>query len=167
MTISPVTPSALWKRMTTEQRRRAAAALYANTEAKSEQQQAVQLIAKHLKFRPKTVNGLDADKKARYLATVPEIPEEMTARLLVVYHLAEQRPMMGAFLDAAGIRNEDGMIEEEAIAPDPATVREAAARIARTYPAADVALYLATLFWQDPGAWATLADVPELSALPT
>jgi hypothetical protein len=167
MAIPAITPSPLWKRMTTEQRRRAAAALYASAEAKSEQQQAVQLIAKHLKFRPKTVNGLDADKKARYLATVLEIPDELAARLLVVYHLAEQRPMMGAFLDAAGIRNENGMIEEEATAPDPATVREAARTIARTYPAADVALYLATLFWQDPGAWATLADVPELSALPT
>src|SRR5687768_2728098 len=104
-----LTPSRLWKRMTTDQRRRAAAALYATAEAKSEQQQAAALIAKHLKFRPKSVNALDADKKARYLATVPEIPDEVAARLLVVYHLAEQRPMMGAFLDAAGISHEDGM----------------------------------------------------------
>ena len=150
--------------MTTEQRRRAAAALYATDEAKSEQQQSVGLIAKHLKFRPKTANALDAEKKARYLATVPEIPEDVAARLLVLYHLAEQRPMMGAFLDAAGIPHDNGSIEEDAAAPDPAKVREAAAKIGRTYPAADVGLYLATLFWQDPGAWAALADVPELSS---
>ena len=153
--------------MTAEQRRRAAAALYATDEAKSEQQQAVQLIAKHLKFRPKTVNALDADKKARYLANVPEIPEEVAARLLVLYHLAEQRPMMGAFLDAAGIPHDNGSIEEDAAAPDPTKIREAAATIGRTFPAPDVALYLATLFWQDPAAWAALADVSELGALPT
>jgi hypothetical protein len=152
--------------MTTEQRRRAAAALYGEGEAKSEQQQATQLIAKHLKFRPKTVNGLDADRKARYLATVPEIPDEVAARLLVLYHLAEQRPMMGAFLDAAGIRHDDGLIQEETVAPDPATVREAVATIARTYPAPDVALYLATLLWQDPEAWSALGDVPEPGAAP-
>lgn len=150
--------------MTAEQRRRAAAALYATDEAKSEQQQAVQLIAKHLKFRPKTVNALDADKKARYLANVPEIPEDVAARLLVLYHLAEQRPMMGAFLDAAGIPHDNGSIEEDAAAPDPTKIREAAATIGRTYPAPDVALYLATLFWQDPAAWAALGDVPELGA---
>jgi hypothetical protein len=147
--------------MTPEQRRRAAAALYATADAKSEHQQAVQLIAKHLKFRPKTVSSLDAGKKARYLASVPEMPEEMAARLLVVYHLAEQRPMMGAFLDAAGVRHDNGMIEEDATPPDAARVRDAAETIGRTYPAADVSLYLATLYWQDPGAWSALADVSE------
>ena len=164
MSTPPVAPSRLWKRMTADQRRRAASALYGAGEAKSEQQQAVQLIANHLKFRPKTVNALDADKKARYLASVPEIPDEVAVRLLVLYHLAEQRPMMSAFLDAAGIRHEDGTIEEEAVAPDAAKVRAAAATIGRTYPAADVSLYLATLFWQDPAAWGALGDVPELGA---
>ena len=46
MTTPPPTPSRLWKRMTADQRRRAAAALYGNPEAKSEQQQAAELIAK-------------------------------------------------------------------------------------------------------------------------
>jgi hypothetical protein len=158
----PLTPSRLWKRMSAEQRRRAATALYGNPEARSEQQQGAQLIAKHLKFRPKSVGSLDADKKARYLANVPEVPEDLAARLLVLYHLAEQRPMMTAFLDAAGIKHENGMIEDDAFAPDEAKVRAAATTIARAYPQDDVALYLTTLFWQDPAAWAALADAPEL-----
>jgi len=41
--------------------------------------------------------------------------------------------MMGAFLDALGITHENGLIQEDAIAPDPAKM--AAAAIARDYPA--------------------------------
>ena len=42
----------------------------------------------------------------------------MAARALIVYHLAEQRPMMGAFLDALGIAHENGLIQEDAAKPD-------------------------------------------------
>jgi hypothetical protein len=153
-----LTPSRLWKRMTAEQRRRAAAALWGTAEAKAEQQQAAAAIAKQLKFRPQSVKTLDADRKARYLASVPDVGEELAARLLVLYHLAEQRPMMGAFLDAAGIKHDNGMIEEENVSPDPEKVKAAAAAIAGAYPAEDVSLYLATLLWQDPTAWVALAD---------
>ncbi len=147
--------------MTPEQRRRAAAALWRQADAISDQRQAAGLIAKQMKLRPKTVSGLDDEHKARYFAIVPDLPEELAARMLVVYHLAEQRPMMGAFLDAAGIAHENGMIQEDAPPPDPARTAAAAAVIARTYPAHDVWLYLNTLLWQDPGAWGALQGVPE------
>ena len=145
--------------MTPEQRHRAASALWGEDEATSEQMQAVLLIAKKMKFRPKTAMGLDDQRKARYLASVPDPPEDLAARLLVVYHLAEQRPMMGAFLDALGIAHENGVIQGDAGTPDPAKMAAAAAAIAREYPAPDVALYLNTLLWQDPAAWAALQGV--------
>jgi hypothetical protein len=148
--------------MTPEQRHRAASALWGEDEATSDQMQAALLIAKKMKFRPKTVVGLDAEHKARYLASVPDPPEDLAARLLVVYHLAEQRPMMGAFLDALGIAHENGLIREDAGTPDPAKMASAAAAIAREYPAHDVALYLNTLLWQDPAAWGSLQGVPEV-----
>ena len=40
-------------------------------------------------------------------------------------------------------------------------LREAAAAIASTYPAEDVALYLTTLVWQDYETWGALADAPK------
>ena len=106
--------------MTPEQRLRAARALWAEPDAAGDQAQAAGLIAQQLKFRPKTVAGLDKDKKARYLTSVPNPPEELAARLLVLYHLAEQRPMMSAFLDAAGIAHDNGLIAEDATPPDAA-----------------------------------------------
>ena len=160
-----MTPSRLWKLMTAEQRRRAASALWNADEAKNEQTQAVQLIAKQMKLRPKTALGLDTDRKARYLAGVPDLPEEIAARLLVLYHVAEQRPMMGVFLDAVGIAHDNGLIEDDAPTPDPAKIAAAAAAIARKYPAPDVALYLNTLLWQDP-VWAPLQGMPEVTAAP-
>src|SRR5436309_15670976 len=114
-----MTPTRLWKQMTAEQRRGATSALWAAEDATNEQMQAALLIAKQMKFRPKTVMGLDDDRKARYLASMPDLPEELAARMLVLYHLAEQRPMMGAFLDALGITHDNGLIQEDAVTPDP------------------------------------------------
>jgi hypothetical protein len=149
--------------MTAEQRLAAAQALFHDDEAKDDQAQAALLIAQQLKFRVKTVNGLDVDRKARYLAAVPSLPEPIAARALVQYHLAAQRPMMGAFLDVLGITHEDGLIHEEAVAPDPEKIPAAAAAIAKDYPARDVAVYLNTLLFQDPTAWAALNGLPQLS----
>ena len=164
--MTPLTPSRLWKHMTADQRRRAASALWHAEEAASEQTQAAALIAKHMKFRPKTVHGLDREQKARYLANVPDPSDELAARLLIVYHLAEQRPMMGAFLDALGIAHDNGVIHDDAVAPDQAKIAPAAAAIAREYPAPDVALYLKTLLWQDPASWGPLQDVPAVAGGP-
>ena len=105
--------------------------------------------------------GLDKDKQARYLTNVANVSDELAAKLLVVYHLAEQKPMMSAFLDAIGIEHEDGLIDNDAGAADPARVAGAAAAIATSYPAEDVALYLNTLLWQDPKTWGGLAGLPE------
>ena len=164
MMIDPVpSPSRLWKRMTAEQRLHAAQALWREPEAAAEQRQAAQLIAQQRKFRLKTVLGLDDDRKARYLATLPDLADTLASRVLVLYHLAEQRPMMGAFLDALGIAHENGLIHEDAVAPDPAKMTAAVAAITASYPSDDVALYLNTLLCQDPGSWGALRTVPEVA----
>jgi hypothetical protein len=158
-----ITPSRLWKQMTAEQRRQAAAALWGADEATNERAQAAALIAKQMKFRPKSVNALDADRKARYLASVPDVPDELAARILIVYHLAAQRPMMGAFLDALGIAHDNGLIGDNATAPDAGKIPAAAAAIGKQFPPVDVFVYLNTLVWQDPGAWGALEHVPEVA----
>ena len=155
--MTDMTPTAgrLWKQMTFEQRHRAALAFWRDETVAAEQAQAVQLIAKHSKFRPKTVAGLDAEGKARHLAGVP-LPDDLATRLLVVYHLAAQRPMMGAFLDALGVAHENGLIQEGHATPDPAKLGPAVAALAGAYPEADVSIYLNTLLCHDPETWAAL-----------
>ena len=159
MTETALTPARLWKRMTPGQRQRVARALWSDESAADDQIQAALLISQQKKFRPKTVIGLDEERKTRHLASLPSLPDTLAARALVIYHLAEQRPMMGAFLDALGIAHENGLIQEDDVRPDKTKVAPAAAAIGKQYPAEDVSLYLSTLLCQDPETWGALRDI--------
>ena len=161
MTSHALTPSRLWKRLSGDRRMQAARSFWRDEEATNEQLQAVLLISQQKKFRAKTVVGLDEERKARHLATLAALPDALAARALVAYHLAEQRPLMGAFLDALGIAHENGVIQAETIAPDPEKLKPAATALAVQFPADDVSLYFNTLLCQDPETWKLLADVPE------
>jgi hypothetical protein len=155
-------PSQLWKTLPPERKLQAAEAFWSDQEGGLEQAEAVALIAQKIKFRAKSVIAMPAEKRARHLASFPNVSELVAARLLVAYHLAHQRPMMGAFLDAVGIAHEDGMIaDEELKAPPAEALRKAATTIAGQFPADDVALYVSTLLWQDPDTWGALAEAPE------
>jgi hypothetical protein len=161
-TDTTLTPSRLWKKMSLEQRQRAARAFWDDEEGTNDQVQAALLIAQQKKFRPKTVIGLDVDRKARHLASLVTLPDTIVARALIAYHLAEQRPMMGAFLDALGIAHENGLIQQEDAKPEASKVALAAAALASKFPHGDVQLYLDTLLSQDPETWIALRDVPAL-----
>src|SRR5438034_7593756 len=159
MTEPTLTPSRFWKHLTLDQRTRIARAFWSDEEATDDQVQAAMLIAQQKKFRPKTVVGLDVERKAKHLASIVALPESLAARALVTYHLADQRPMMGAFLDALGIAHDNGLIKDDSAKPDASQIAAAAAQIAKQYPAEDVRLYLSTLLCQDPETWGALRDV--------
>ncbi len=144
----------------TAARRLEAAELFWRDEQSTEQQvEAVTAIASHMKFRPKSVVSLPLDRKARYLSALPAIADTIAARALVNYHLAQQRPMMGAFLDSLGIAHENGLIADETLAkPDAEKLKAAAADLAAKFPPEDVSLYLSTLVSQDPDTWGDLAE---------
>jgi len=157
-------PARLWRLMPLEPRASAAAAFWRDEQAALEQAEAVALIARQIKFRPKSVLALPVEKKAKHLATMAQVSDVLAARLLVAYHLEHQRPMMGAFLDALGIAHEDGLIKDESPkAPDAETLDRGVAALAAAYPKADVARYFWTLLWQDPETWGGLQGRPELA----
>jgi hypothetical protein len=162
MTESTLTPSRLWRRMSADQRLRAARAFWAEEEAADEQVQAVMLIAQQKKFRPKFVLGLDDERRSKHLATMLNLPEVLAARALVVYHLAEQREMMGTFLDALGLKHDNGLIEDDNAKPEAEKVAPAVAAISEKYPSEDVSLYLTTLVCQDPETWGELRTLPQV-----
>src|SRR4051794_3895640 len=106
-------PSRIWKSLPAERRTEAARFFWGDEQSTDQQLEAVVAIAGHMKFRPKSVITLPADKKIRYLTTLPNVSDSIAARALVSYHLESQRPMMSAFLDALGIAHENGLISEE------------------------------------------------------
>ena len=88
------------------------------------------------------------------------MPDVLAARLLVSYHLAHQRPMMAAFLDALGIAHDNGLITERARAAAQSATDKLAAgakALAAAYPPTTCSCYFATLLAQDPDTWAGLA----------
>jgi hypothetical protein len=164
--LSNFRPSRLWKRMPLEHRIDAADLFWQDEHSADQQIEAVSAIATHMKFRPKSVLSLAPERRAKYLATLPAMTDTIAARALVNYHLARQRPMMGAFLDLLGIAHEEGLISDEsAVKPEPAKVQEAAKALAEKYPQDEVVLYFATLVSQDPETWQALVDVVESANL--
>ncbi len=157
-------PAKLWRTMPTPLKTAAATAFWADENAALEQAEAIALIARQIKFRPRSVQSLSTDRRAKYLAGLPQVSDLLAARLLVVYHLEYQRPMMGAFLDALGITHVNGLIEDETPkAPTPEQINAAADTLSAAYPKGDVGRYFWTLLWQDPDTWGALVDRPELA----
>lgn len=148
--------------MTSDQRLRAARAFWADEQAADEHVQATLLIAQTKKFRPKFVIGLDDERRAKHLATLASLPEVLAARCLVVYHLTEQREMMGVFLDNLGLTHENGIIGDDDAKPAAEKIGPAVEAIAGKYPAEDVSLYLTTLLCQDPDTWDELGKLPQI-----
>jgi hypothetical protein len=158
MTEQTLTPSKLWKHMTADQRLKAARAFWLDEEATDDQLQAVLVIAQHKKFRPKFILSLDTERKAKHLSSLLALPDTLAARALIIYHLADQREMMGDFLDALGITHENGLIQDDGVKPDPEKIQPAVAALHAKYPAEDVSLYLQTLVCQDPETWSALRE---------
>jgi hypothetical protein len=166
MALDDVRPVRLWRSLSSDARVAAAAAFWRDEQAQLEHAEAVTLIARQIKFRPKSVMTLPVEKKARHLAGMAHVSDLLAARLLIAYHLDQQRPMMGAFLDALGIAHEEGLITEESpTAPPAEKLDEAVKALAAQYAKEDVSRYFWTLLWQDPETWGGLEGRPEL-ALP-
>ena len=160
----PVRPSALWKQMPIDTRVRAADAFWQDENGIEQQMEAVVAIARKLKFRPKSVQQQPLERRSKQLAHLADVSEAVATRALIAYHLVEERPMMGAFLDAMGIAHENGLITAEDLpAPAAEKMAAAAATIAGQYPADRVALYLNTLLTQDPDTWSALDGLPQLN----
>ena len=155
-----LTPALIWREMAAARRLAAAVPFWSDEDSVQQQVEAVQAIAHQLHFRPQSVVKLAPEKLARHLASVHKVSENLAARLLVVYHLTRQRPMLEAFLDHLGIAHEHGLIAEDgAHTPAPGALQAAVDAIRGRFPSEDVRLYLRTLAAQDPETWGGLAPI--------
>lgn len=104
-------------------------------------------LAKSLHFRDETMKKLPAGKKAELLAArlaSSEFEPHFEAALLT-YHVLERGELMGAFLDAWGIRHKEGSIEDdEYTVPSREKVESAVAELGERFAKDDVLLYVAT-----------------------
>jgi hypothetical protein len=155
----PARPAQIWKSLPSETRLAAAEAFWADTgtEVAAQQIEAVVMLARRLNFRPKSMQAMPSDRRARHLANITDVSDALASRALIAYHFARQRPLMAAFLDALGIAHENGLITAEQVDP-PAADRIAAAlgTVRAAFPSPDVDLYSRTLVSLDGETWANL-----------
>ena len=145
--------------MSAEQRLAAADAFWREDQADVQVQHAdaILSIAKRLNFRAKSVQALPVERRARFLAQLPDISDAVATRALISYHFTAKRDLMAAFLDALGIAHENGLIGEESVTPPTRDqLVGAIAKLRSAFPAADADLYLRTLVTLDGDTWAEL-----------
>jgi hypothetical protein len=151
----------LWKKLEREERLAATTAFWAEP-TREVFGTAVEKIAQSRHMRPQTVLKMSEAERASALAGILDPGEPLAASLLVSLHLSQRRPLLGAYLDALGLPHEDGVLGEEADAGPPVTAdaaRSAADTIRETHPAHHIAVYLNTLWLQDPERWSCLAEL--------
>jgi hypothetical protein len=160
-------PARLWKGLSEERRLAAASAFWSDEQGVAEQAEMIGVIARQINFRPKSVLSLPLERKARLLARSAQVSDLVAARALVSYHLAHQRPMMKAFLDALGLPHEDGLLNNDIQPPDAEKLQQAGRHLFETFPADDVRLYFTTLLLQDPETWSGLEQVLDSTSQPS
>ncbi len=155
-------PLAVWDLMTDDEKKQAAAALWANADRES--RMAVEMmIAKEMKFRPQSVRKLSAEKVAPRLARLAvEMPATAFFQFLFHFHMAEGRELMVEYLDAVGLPHKEGVLDlpDDAEAP----TAEAAAGPARDIIAKhgrEALVYLGTLAVADAEFWDGMLPVLE------
>ncbi len=145
--------------MAREKRVLAADAFWRDTEEGADAQhvEAIVALAQRLKFRPKSIQGLPVDRRARQLAGLADVSDGIATRALIAYHFAHARPLMSAFLDAAGLAHDNGLITGEPKAPSAEQLKSAVEAVRESFGADDVDLYLNTLVVLDADTWGGLS----------
>ncbi len=153
------TSTRVWKRLDREERLAAARAFFEEP-PREVLGTALSALVKARHLRPQVARNLPPEQQASLLASVLEPGEIVAASLLVALHLSSRRPLLRAFLDAAGLAHEEGVLKEEG--PQEAVseerVRAGLAALA-TFPPQEVETYLNTLWLQDPERWHALEAV--------
>ena len=155
-----MSPAEIWKQLPNDVRVAAADAFWRDDQSQDIEMQhaeAVMILARRLNFRPKSLQALPIERRAKQLAQLNDVSDAIATRALIAFHFAARRPLMGAFLDALGISHDQGLITAEQVTPPAREALQAAAeRLKGSFPDADVALYLRTLSALDGDTWAGL-----------
>ena len=154
----------IWKRLGRDDRLAAARHFFAQPPAES-YGSAIAAIVSARHARPQVVRSMPPEEQARALASVNDLGEAVASSLLVALHLGERRAMLAAFLDAAGVPHQDGILNDEG---DMEPLSEEAARagmqaLLRQFTREQVEVYFNTLWLQDPVRWRVLQRAMEWS----
>lgn len=136
---------------------------YLQTETREAFRTAIQQIAAQRKFRPQFIQQKSRTQQAAWLAENLRIKmfDGVTEQLLQLWLLKGKTEMLGAFLDAAGVKHEKGQVDD---LPEDLTAEQVAAGIdamLKDNSGEQVAVYLTLFQGQRPGGWSAVAEALE------
>jgi hypothetical protein len=155
------TATRLWRRLPREDRLEASEAFWMEppTEALGA---ALVAIVKARRMRPQAARALSDAAKKEALASILDPGDVVVGSLLVALHLKKRREILVAFLDAAKVPHENGLIDEKDTGdPIPDERVKAAVAALKGFPKGQSELYLNILWLQDPGRWGKLPELAE------
>ena len=117
-------------------------------------------VAKVLHFRPQAIRNLPMAQRARRARAIllSRKNSELCYELFGSYLIKERRELVTGFLDATGVKHEQGMIEDlDHNLPSAAALDAALGELDGKFPPEDVTLYLSMCAEQWP-------QVPELDS---
>ena len=159
MDLTQCSPAQLWGSLDPATRLDAARALYAHDWGEAPTRREADATIMHgMRFRETAVRQLPVEKRAQYLARSVRPADSLASSLLLAFHLAHRRAMLGAFLDALKIPHHEGLIDEKHTLAPPAAaaLKKAVEAIESKFPRDQVDLYLATLYVLDRDTWGGL-----------
>jgi hypothetical protein len=159
-----LTPSRLWAGLDPGTRRLAAESLYGEAwEERSSRAEADRAIAATLHFRDDAVRRLPVDKRIDYLVRAIRPDDSLARSLLMALHLVQRSELLSAFLDALGIPQRGGVIDEkvELGSIEEGRLRAAVDGLRERFPTEQIDLYLASLVALDPDVWNGLTPLIE------
>lgn len=155
-----LSPAGLWSQLDDPTRETAVRSVYADGPGGGKVE-ADMAIANALRFRPNAVKQLPLERRVGYLLKSVYIDDSLASTILLALHLGERSPILEAFLDALGIPQQGGLIEEsyDLEPPDSAALGAAAGALYERFKPPHVDLYLAALLALDPDSWGGLREV--------
>ena len=146
----------LWKALGADERAEAISASFADDSNGWVKSSTRAAVAGALRFRPQSVAAFPRQKLISEAARLTIDDAALLSAFLVDFHLTHRRPMMGQFLDALGIPNDEGRIDSEKTDvpdQDPVRLAQAADALLAGFSADAVVVYFLTLLLQDATTW--------------
>lgn len=142
----PASKAEVWNAFTPEERR-AALLIAVSDRAGDVREWAEEQVARRHNFRKKFVRGMPPKALVKWSSGLtPEYPDILD-ELIRRFHLAERVDLLSAYLDRLGLDHERGNLTDDKGAAEltPEHAEESALGLLESFPARDVALYIAAL----------------------
>ncbi len=122
-----------------------------------------QELAGALKFREAFLKRLPIKEKARHLRRLADSPTLRQAcdDLLRSWIVSRKTPMLVCFVDAQGLKHDNGILDDSVEQSDLKSVRKGVRAVLDKFPPREVALYMGVMLTVGGDFWVGLADAIE------